>query len=92
MNPGDSDDEDEDRENLVGEIEDSGSIFSNQIESYQAVRDIPPPLQTRNEFTYSRITYVNKIVFLYEFLNYSSIKLLFNITEMCKYVGVYDFL
>ncbi len=28
MNPGDSDDEDEDRENLVGEIEDSGFIFS----------------------------------------------------------------
>lgn len=47
MVPGDSDDEDEDRENLVGEIEDSGSIFST---------DKSTP-QTRNEFTDSRITY-----------------------------------
>ena len=47
MNPGDSDDEDEDRENLVGEIEDSGFIFSTD-------KSI---LQTRNEFTDSRITY-----------------------------------
>ena len=54
MVPGDSDDEDEDRENLVGEIEDSGSIFST---------DKSTP-QTRNEFTDSRITYGFKSILL----------------------------